>query len=62
MGMMKASVLPLPVTCKGQKVFVCFSSQFILEGKQEDKLHLHKVLTASAATSLFFMNRGMVAD
>lgn len=39
MGMMKASVLPLPVTCKGQKVSVCFSSQFILEGKQEDKLH-----------------------
>lgn len=33
MGMTKASVLPLPVTCKGEKVLVCFSSQLISEGK-----------------------------
>ena len=41
---------------------VCFSSKFVLEGKREDRLHCHNVLTASAATSLFFMNRGIVAD
>lgn len=60
--MTKASVLPLPVTCQDGENLVCFSSQFLLEGKQEDKLPFHEVLTASAATSLFFMNRGMVAD
>lgn len=60
--MTKASVLPLPVTCQDGENLVCFSSQFILQGKQEDKLHFQEVLTASAATSLFFMKRGMVAD
>ena len=35
---------------------VCFSSKFVLEGKREDRLNCHNVLTASAATSLFFMS------
>lgn len=58
--MTKASVLPLPVTCKGGGGFALFHT-----------VHLKKTvrtavpqeeLTASAATSLLFMNRGMVAD
>ena len=51
-------------TCdlKGEEAMVCFSSKFVLEGKREDRLNCHNVLTASAAMSLFFMNRGIVAD
>lgn len=58
--MTKARVLPLPVTCSGEKGLVCFPWEFTV-GKQ-GRLHRHQILTASAATSLFFMNRGMVAD
>lgn len=60
MGITKAKVFPLPVTCESENGISPRSARET--SLENNELGEGKALTASAATSLLLMNSGMVAD